>query len=112
MSFAIENRKPSALYEEVELKRGARRILFLFLLTIATAVLCHSVLGLPPVLGVMMGLGYLQFFGYFLRRTRPASLARKRPVAEVKRDKRALRKLGGIVRFDVFNRLDRSESDT
>src|SRR5690625_3932366 len=63
MSFAIENRKPSALYEEVELKRGARRILFLFLLTIATAVLCHSLLGLPPVLGMMMGLGYLQFFG-------------------------------------------------
>lgn len=112
MSFAIQNRKPSALYEEVELKRGARRILFLFLLTIATAVLCHSVLGLPPVLGMMMGLGYLQFFGYFLRRTLPASLARKRSVAELKGDKRALRKLGGIVPFDVFNRVARAEWDT
>src|SRR5690625_983771 len=112
MSFAIENRKPSALYEEVELKRGARRILFLFLLTVATAVLCHSVLGLPPVLGMMMGLGYLQFFGYFLRRTLPASLARKRSVAELKGDKRALRKLGSIVPFDVFSRVARAEWDT
>lgn len=112
MSFAIENRQPSALYEEVELKRGARRILALFLLTIATAVLCHSVLDLPPVLGMMMGLGYLQFFGYFLRRTLPASLARKRSIAEIKGDKRALAKLGSIVPFDVFSRVARAEWDT
>ena len=57
--------KPSAVYERVELKRGALRILALFL-PVATAVLCHSLLHLPPVLGMMMGLGYLQFFGYFL----------------------------------------------
>ena len=69
MSFFIENKKPSSVTEEVELKRGALRITSLFLLTILTAVLCHSLLHLPPVLGMMMGLGYLQFFGYFLRVT-------------------------------------------
>ncbi|MCL5255365.1 MAG: sodium:proton antiporter NhaD, partial [Gammaproteobacteria bacterium] len=71
MSFFIENRKPNAQNEDVELKRGAFRIMTLFLLTIATAVACHTLLHLPPVLGMMMGLGYLQFFGYFLRMTLP-----------------------------------------
>lgn len=112
MSLFIADRKPSALYEEVELKRGARRILALFLLTIATAVLCHSILDLPPVLGMMMGLGYLQFFGYFLRRTLPASLARKRSIAETQGDQERLRKLGSIVPFDVFSRVARAEWDT
>lgn len=82
MNFFIENKKPQAVYEEVELKRGALRITALFLLTIATAVSCHMFLHLPPVLGMMMGLGYLQFFGYFLRMTLPGSLARKRAMAE------------------------------
>lgn len=112
MGFFIENRKPSAVYEAVELKRGALRILTLFLFTIATAVLCHTMLNLPPVLGMMMGLGYLQFFGYFLQRTLPGSLARKRALAERAGDEEALERLGGIVPFDVFNRIAHAEWDT
>ncbi|WP_235689347.1 hypothetical protein, partial [Aeromonas veronii] len=30
---------------------------------------CHSFLHLPPVLGMMLGLGYLQFFGFYLRKS-------------------------------------------
>lgn len=112
MSFFVEDRKPDAVYEVVELKRGALRILALFLLTIATAVFCHSFLNLPPVLGMMMGLGYLQFFGYYLRRTLPGSLARKRALAERTGDEQALQRLGGVVPFDVFNRVARAEWDT
>jgi NhaD family Na+/H+ antiporter len=112
MVFFIEDRAPSAVYEEVELKRGARRILVLFLLTVASAVACHTFLHLPPVLGMMTGLGYLQFFGYFLRRTLPSSLAKKRTLAEQRGDEEALRRLGGVVPFDVFNRVARAEWDT
>ncbi|OIN13143.1 sodium:proton antiporter NhaD [Oceanisphaera psychrotolerans] len=112
MNFFIENRKPAALYEEVEVKRGAIRIVLLFLLTIATAVACHSLLHLPPVLGMMTGLGYLQFFGYYLRQTLPGSLARKRVMAEKRGDEEALRRLGSVVPFDVFNRIARAEWDT
>lgn len=112
MSFFVEKRQPSAVYEEVELKRGALRILTLFLLTVATAVLCHSLLHLPPVLGMMMGLGYLQFFGYFLRMTLPGSLARKRAMAEREGDQEKLKRLGGVVPFDVFSRVSRAEWDT
>lgn len=112
MSLFVENRKPVAHEEEVELKRGALRILTLFLLTILTAVLCHLLLHLPPVLGMMTGLGYLQFFGYFLRRTLPGSLARKRALAERAGDQQALERLGSVVPFDVFSRVARAEWDT
>jgi Na+/H+ antiporter NhaD/arsenite permease-like protein len=112
MSLFVENRKPDALNESVEMKRGARRILVLFLLTIATAVVCHSFLHLPPVLGMMTGLGYLQFFGYYLRVSLPKSLERKRTLAEQRGDDDALRRLGGVVPFDVFSRVARAEWDT
>jgi NhaD family Na+/H+ antiporter len=112
MSLFVEDRAPSAVYEQVEMKRGARRILVLFLLTVASAVACHTFLHLPPVLGMMTGLGYLQFFGYFLRRTLPSSLAKKRTLAEQRGDEEALRRLGGVVPFDVFNRVARAEWDT
>lgn len=112
MSFFIENRKPAAVHEDVELKRGALRITSLFLLTIATAVACHMWLHLPPVLGMMMGLGYLQFFGYFLRMTLPGSLARKKAMAERAGDMKKLERLGGVVPFDVFSRVSRAEWDT
>lgn len=112
MSFFIEKRKPTAIEEDVELKRGALRIVFLFLFTIATAVACHTFLHLPPVLGMMMGLGYLQFFGYFLRMTLPGSLARKRAMAERAGDLERLKRLGGVVPFDVFSKVQRAEWDT
>ncbi|MCP1338151.1 sodium:proton antiporter NhaD [Idiomarina sp. M1R2S28] len=112
MSFFIENKSPTTLHTEVELKRGALRITFLFLLTVATAVACHIWLHLPPVLGMMMGLGYLQFFGYFLRMTLPGSLARKRAMAEREGDQKRLQQLGGVVPFDVFSRVSRAEWDT
>ncbi|RUO29091.1 sodium:proton antiporter [Aliidiomarina sanyensis] len=112
MSFFVEDKKPIANDEVVELKRGAIRITLLFLLTIATAVACHTLLHLPPVLGMMMGLGYLQFFGYFLRMTLPGSLARKRAMAERAGDQERLKRLGSVVPFDVFSRVARAEWDT
>lgn len=114
MSLFIENRAPAHTgdSETVELKRGARRIIALFLLTIATAVACHNFLHLPPVLGMMTGLGYLQFFGYFLRVTLPKSLERKRALALQRGDQQALDRLGNVVPFDVFNKIARAEWDT
>ncbi|WNO62061.1 sodium:proton antiporter NhaD [Rheinheimera sp. MMS21-TC3] len=112
MSYFIENRKPTGAEDNIELKRGALRIVTLFLFTIATAVAYHTVLDLPPVLGMMTGLGYLQFFGYFLRVSLPGSLARKRAMAERVGDEQRLRSLGQVVPFDVFNRVARAEWDT
>ena len=112
MSLFIKDQKPSSVYEDVQLKRGARRIIALFLLTIVTAVLCHTLLHLPPVLGMMTGLGYLQFFGYYLRQRLPRSLERKRERYSRLGDNKKLEQLGGVVPFDVFSRVARAEWDT
>ncbi|GAA3906193.1 sodium:proton antiporter NhaD [Halomonas cibimaris] len=112
MSLFIKREKPGSVYEDVWLKRGARRIVLLFLLTITTAVLCHTLLHLPPVLGMMTGLGYLQFFGYYLRRSLPRSLERKRERYSRRGDNKKLTQLGSVVPFDVFSRVARAEWDT
>src|SRR5690554_5703762 len=112
MNFFIPAGKPKVFDDKVVLKRGARRIMALFLLTIITAVLSHQLLGLPPVFGMMVGLGYLQFFGYFLRVTLPKSLDKKRKRAEAKHDEETLKYLGSVVPFDVFSRVARAEWDT
>ncbi len=112
MSFFIPKGKPESVNEEVELKRGARRIMALFLLTIITAVCGHQFLGLPPVFGMMVGLGYLQLFGYFLRMSLPSSLAKKRTIAEKAHDDQQLRYLGSVVPFDIFKNVARAEWDT
>ena len=112
MSRFVPKTQPDTIDEYVELKRGARRIVLLFLLTIATAVSFHAFIHFPPVMGMMMGLGYLQFFGYFLRRTLPASLAKKTKRALANHDEAALKRLGSVVPFDVFKRISNAEWDT
>ena len=67
MHFAVPRGKPAPKAETVALKIGARRIAALFAATIATAVGVHSLLHLPPVLGMMTGLGYLQLLDYQLQ---------------------------------------------
>jgi Na+/H+ antiporter NhaD/arsenite permease-like protein len=66
MHFAVPKGRPAPQVERVVLKIGARRIALLFAATIATAIGVHSFLHLPPVLGMMTGLGYLQLLDYFL----------------------------------------------
>ncbi|WP_045371149.1 sodium:proton antiporter NhaD [Vibrio campbellii] len=112
MSLFVPITKPDTVHEHIELKRGARRIVGLFILTIATAVSFHAVLHFPPVVGMMMGLAYLQFFGYFLRKTLKHSLAKKAAMAIANGDDYALKRLGSVVPFDVFHRVSRAEWDT
>ena len=69
MSFAVPKDTPEVDGDEVVMKRGARPIMFLFGCTIATAVAFHNFLHIPPFLGMMTGFAYLQFYGYYLRRT-------------------------------------------
>ncbi|MGF1755705.1 sodium:proton antiporter NhaD [Vibrio makurazakiensis] len=112
MSFFLPKDAPDTVHQNVELKRGAKRIVGLFILTIATAVAFHAVLHFPPVMGMMMGLAYLQFFGYFLRTTLPNSLAKKAAMAIANNDEEALKRLGSVVPFDVFRRVSHAEWDT
>lgn len=68
MQFALPSGTPPAAESGgSELKFGGLVIVALFLLTIVTAVSFHNVLHIPPVYGMMMGLAYLKFYGYYLR---------------------------------------------
>ncbi len=68
MQFAIPKSRPDAAVENVRAKPGANGVIILFALTIATAVAFRNFLHLPPALGMMLGLGYLQVWSYFLQR--------------------------------------------
>lgn len=94
MHGAVPRGSPAARDELVRMKIGARRIIALFIVTIATAVSAHTFLHLPPVLGMMTGLGYLQLFGFYLQQT-------------YRRGKKR-----GDYTFDVFRRIERVEWDT
>ncbi len=106
MHFAIPDEKPVADKENIEMLRGAKRIIILFLLTITTAVCFHSFLGLPPVIGMLTGLGYLKFMGYYLKKTH----YRFHPRQDV--DEEETGNVGSVVPFDVFARVARAEWDT
>jgi Na+/H+ antiporter NhaD/arsenite permease-like protein len=68
MSLAVEKGSPKKLNDKVEMKYGAKMVIALFLLTIITAVSFHNFLHLPPAAGMMLGLGYLGFFSYHIKR--------------------------------------------
>lgn len=106
MQFAVPNGQPEAAQEDVIMRPGAIGIIVLFLLTIITAVSFHNFVNLPPVMGMLTGLGYLQVFGFILKRRALAHLARSQI------EKNNAGKLGDIVPFDVFNRVARAEWDT
>ena len=112
MSLTLPNDHPEATSQRIELKRGAWRIVGLFLLTVATAVSFHTFFRLPPAVGMMFGLGYLKMFSYYLVQSLPQSLTKKRRVYEQKGDVEAMRRLGEVVPFNVFNNVARAEWDT
>jgi Na+/H+ antiporter NhaD/arsenite permease-like protein len=68
MSLAIGKAQPDKIDEKVEMKYGAYVIIGLFLMTIITAVSFHNFLHLPPAAGMMLGLGYLGFFAFYIKR--------------------------------------------
>ncbi|MBK6287283.1 MAG: sodium:proton antiporter NhaD [Pseudomonadales bacterium] len=102
MSLALGKERPEVSDEVVVMKRGARRVIALFFLTITTAVCFHNFLHLPPFLGMMTGLAYLKFFGYYLRRTHIASPT----------DSAGYGEAGDIGAFDSFREVARAEWDT
>jgi len=67
MSMFVAKEKPDAIDEKVELKEGAFIVVGMFIMTISMAVSAHNFLHLPPVIGMMTGLGLLKLFGYYLK---------------------------------------------
>lgn len=102
MSLAVPKERATAGMDDIGMKRGAKRMMFLFVCTIATAVSFHNFLHLPAFLGMMTGLAYLKFFGYFLRITHKPTPA----------DVPIYGEAGDVAAFDSFRQVARIEWDT
>jgi Na+/H+ antiporter NhaD/arsenite permease-like protein len=70
MSVFVPAGAPHPMDEHTSMARGARRTIFLGILTIAMAVGFEQLLGLPPFMGMMVGMSLLMFHTYYLRRSR------------------------------------------
>ncbi len=112
MSLFLPKGKPDSIREYVYAKRGAKRMVILFILTITTAVYFHIAFDFPPVMGMMLGLAYLQLFGFYLRKTMPEHVARMLAIAEKNHDENSLKRYHSAVPFDVFQRISQAEWDT
>lgn len=102
MQFAIAKGKPEATNSAhpTPIKKGGLVIVGLFLVTITTAISFHNFLHLPPAIGMMLGLGFLKFYGFLLRKGQqkkteenPTSVSAKKP-------------------YDIFDRIAQAEWDT
>lgn len=106
MSFAVPNNVPQAHQEQYTMKMGAKRIIALFLCTVATAVSFHTLVHMPPATGMMFGLGYLGLFSYYLKKKehRVAAIDAP-PLAQQSYHHKA-------EPFDMFKKVARAEWDT
>lgn len=66
ISFFIPSGTTEMMEERAQLKKGAVVVMILFLITVFMAVSMHSFLHLPPVIGMMTGLGLLKLYSYYL----------------------------------------------
>ena len=98
MSLAIPNEKPKGNSIQLPMRRGALGIISLFFITIAMAVMAHSLLDLPPVLGMLSGLGLLQAYAYYLKMTGEKTQFANDP--------------SNPVPYDIYSKVARAEWDT
>ncbi|MDH5180710.1 MAG: sodium:proton antiporter NhaD [Gammaproteobacteria bacterium] len=69
MSFTVPRAEtPEGSKEKIAVLPGGYIVIGLFVLTICLTVAGHNFLHLPPVIGMMTGLGLLKFYGYRIRR--------------------------------------------
>lgn len=98
MQFAIPQGIPEQSKNTVTIAPGGVGFVILFLATIITAIVFHHFLHLSASMGMMMGLGYFQLFGYWLKRKNHPLLDRENA--------------GEIGRYDIFEHITRIEWDT
>lgn len=111
MAFTVGPGQPPAIEERAVIQRGGWVVVGLFIGTIALAVLFHAVLHLPPVLGMMTGLGILKLYAYFLKRAYDKDALPLNEPDDVFAEPQ-LEMTPGKAPFDPFKQLERSEWDT
>ena len=117
LSFVIPREQPVAVESKVNLLDGAWVIVGLFLLTIFMAVASHNFLHLPPVMGMMTGLGVLKLYGYYLKTRRsgfpePAEADIGEVGLELEGISTDVAPSEPQAEFNIFKALERAEWDT
>lgn len=69
MHFAVVKKTPMANDEVPVLKRGSKRVIFIFIITLCVTILWNVILEMPAIAGMMFGLALLQFFAYYLTKS-------------------------------------------
>jgi Na+/H+ antiporter NhaD/arsenite permease-like protein len=69
MHFSVTEETPTFVRETPKLKRGSKRVVFIFILTFGTTILSNVFLEMPAIAGMMFGLALLQFFCFYLTKT-------------------------------------------
>lgn len=103
MSFFVPRAIPEKSEEKVTVKTGGYITVGLFITTIALAVSVHNFFHLPPMLGMMTGLGLLKVYGYFLKLKEQGKWDFVSDNAVLVEENKP---------FDIFDQLKRSEWDT
>ena len=116
MSFAVPREQPRPMQEQFTLRHGAPVVVGLFVVTIAMAVAGHNYLHLPPVLGMMTGLGLLKLYGHTLGRRDLRMLAAAAGTRDTEPGEFGR---GGLAAdgarrppFNIFTSMQRAEWDT
>ena len=108
MHFAVPAGRIEVPQRRIYMRRGAKRIMFLFIAAIATAVIFQSLLGLPGVIGMLTGLSYLQIFGFYLKKTH-----RNLATLGISEEQLSVPvPIDGKEPFDIFIGVARAEWDT
>lgn len=103
MHFFLPSGNPTSTSNEITpIKTGGLTIVGLFILTIITAVSFHNFLHLPPVFGMMLGLAYLKFFGFYIKKSGQGKLNTSDVPAGRTRTEN----------FDIFDKIAKAEWDT
>lgn len=109
MSLTVPKIQPEPMSETIEVKQGGYVVIGLFALTIAITTAGHHFLHLPPVIGMMTGLGILKLYGYKLKIDQnrkiphiggPEEAAMKSPPKRMEEP------------YDIFKNMERAEWDT
>jgi len=103
MFFFVPNETPQGSKESVPFKPGAKVIMFLGGLTIAMAVSFHQFLHLPPFMGMMFGLSFLMFMGYYLKKSEGESFTEALGISENSQEKRE---------FEFYRKVANVDFDT
>lgn len=108
MSMKVPKTKPRPIDKPVKMRKGAHWLIALALTTIITTLVFHTFFHLPPMVGMMTGLGYLNFFSYYVQRKEKAII---KDIKSESFDK-LLESPETDAPFDIFNKIKRAEWDT